>query len=293
MTVIVFVAYGVGALLGYAVAHGGRLVPVWRVFIRANLLLTSIVLSVLAGWRVSGFADLLWPVVVTAVMFVLVGVAYLLTPSSPERPGRAVLRGWSAIPNPGFWLIPVATAIAGAPGAVIAVLIDRVALASFAIWVWVLRKHAPIKQQVRTSWIDQSPLIALVVGLLLGVISDAPEWTASVLQWLAPVVAAIGAAVFVGSVLHPSQRIEWRPGVRVWALLSLARIVMMVPLAFLAPTEPIAVALVLGAFSIPAFFPSSLSVLYGYTDSVVAASVRLGWIFAPIGLVAAGFIMTR
>jgi hypothetical protein len=271
MTLIVFVAYGVGALLGYAVARGGRLVPVWRVFIRANLLLTSIVLSVLAGWRVSGFADLLWPVLVTAVMFVLVGVAYLLTPSSPERPGRAVLRGWSAIPNPGFWLIPVATAIAGAPGAVIAVLIDRVALASFAIWVWVLRKHAPIKQQVRTSWIDQSPLIALVVGLLLGVISDAPEWTASVLQWLAPVVAAIGAAVFVGSVLHPSQRIEWRPGVRVWALLSLARIAMMVPLAFLAPTEPIAVALVLGAFSIPAFFPSSLSVLYGYTDSVVAA----------------------
>jgi hypothetical protein len=293
MTVIVFVAYGVGALLGYAVARGGRLVPVWRVFIRANLLLTSIVLSVLAGWRVSGFADLLWPVVVTAVMFVLVGIAYLLTPSSPERPGRAALRGWSAIPNPGFWLIPVATAIAGAPGAVIAVLIDRVALASFAIWVWVLRKHAPIKQQVRTSWIDQSPLIALVVGLLLGVISDAPEWTASVLQWLAPVVAAIGAAVFVGSVLHPSQRIEWRPGVRVWALLSLARIAMMVPLAFLAPTEPIAVALVLGAFSIPAFFPSSLSVLYGYTDSVVAASVRLGWIFAPIGLVAAGFIITR
>jgi hypothetical protein len=293
MTLIVFVAYGVGALLGYAVARGGRLVPVWRVFIRANLLLTSIVLSVLAGWRVSGLADLLWPVVVTAVMFVLVGIAYLLTPSSPERPGRAALRGWSAIPNPGFWLIPVATAIAGAPGAVIAVLIDRVALASFAIWVWVLRKHAPIKQQVRTSWIDQSPLIALVVGLLLGVISDAPEWTASVLQWLAPVVAAIGAAVFVGSVLHPSQRIEWRPGVRVWALLSLARIAMMVPLAFLAPTEPIAVALVLGAFSIPAFFPSSLSVLYGYTDSVVAASVRLGWIFAPIGLVAAGFIITR
>lgn len=293
MTAIVFVAYGIGAALGYAVARGGRLVPVWRVFIRANLLLTSIVLSVLAGWRVSGFADLLWPVVVTAVMFVLVGIAYLLTPASPERPGRAALRGWSAIPNPGFWLIPVATAIAGAPGAVIAVLIDRVALASFAIWVWVLRKHAPIKQQVRTSWIDQSPLIALGVGLILGVVSDAPDWTASVLQWLAPVVAAIGAAVFVGSVLHPSQRIEWRPGVRVWALLSLARIAMMVPLAFLAPTEPIAVALVLGAFSIPAFFPSSLSVLYGYTDSVVAASVRLGWIFAPVGLVAAGFIITR
>lgn len=293
MTAIVLVAYGVGAALGFAVARGGRLVSVWRVFIRANLLLTRIVLSVLAGWRVSGLADLLWPVVVTAVMFVLVGIAFLLTPSSPERPGRAALRGWSAIPNPGFWLIPVATAIAGAPGAVIAVLIDRVALASFAIWVWVLRKHAPIKQQVHTSWIDQSPLIALVVGLLLGVVSDAPGWTASVLQWLAPVVAAIGAAVFVGSALHPSQRIEWRPGVRVWALLSLARIAMMVPLAFLAPTEPIAVALVLGAFSIPAFFPSSLSVLYGYSDSVVAASVRLGWIFAPIGLVAAGFIIAR
>ncbi|HAN71853.1 MAG TPA: hypothetical protein DCQ36_09760, partial [Actinobacteria bacterium] len=220
MTGIVFAAYAVGAALGYAVARGGRLVPVWRVFIRANLLLTSIVLSVLAGWRVSGFADLLWPVVVTAVMFVLVGIAYLLTPPSPERPGRAALRGWSAIPNPGFWLIPIATAIAGAPGAVIAVLIDRVALAAFSIWVWVLRRHAPVKQQVRTSWIDQSPLLALIVGLTLGAFSDAPAWTATVLQWLAPVVAAIGAAVFVGSALHPSQRIPWRPGVRVWALLS-------------------------------------------------------------------------
>lgn len=38
--------------------------------------------------------------------------------------------------------------------------------------------------------------------------------------------------------------------------------------ASLAPTEPIAVPLVLGAF-------------------------RLGWICAPIGLVAAGFIITR
>jgi hypothetical protein len=293
VTGVVFAAYAIGALLGYAVARGGRLVSVWKIFIRANLLLTSIILSVLAGWRVSGFSDLVWPVVITAVMFVLVGIAYLLTPPSPERPGRAALRGWSAIPNPGFWLIPIATAIAGAPGAVIAVLIDRVALASFSIWVWVLRRHAPIKQQARTSWIDQSPLVALLVGLFLGTFSDAPEWTASVLLWLAPVVAAIGAAVFVGSALHPSQRMPWRPGVRVWALLGVARIAMLLPLAFLAPTQPIAVALVLGAFSIPAFFPSSLSVLYGYADPVVAASVRLGWVFAPLGLLAASLVVNR
>ena len=290
MTVIVLLAYAVGAGLGYAVTREGRLVPVWRVFSRANLLLTSIILSILAAWRITGFADLLWPVIVTAVMFILVGIAYLLTPKSPERPGRAALRGWSAIPNPGFWLIPVATAIAGAPGAVIAVFIDRVALASFGIWIAVLRRHAPIKQKPRTSWVDQSPLLALGVGFVLRFFVDAPDWTATVLQWAAPVVAAIGAAVFVGSVMHPSQRIPWRPGVRVWALLSLARIALMLPLAFIAPTQPIAVALVLGAFSIPAFYPSSLSVLYGYSDSVVAATVRMSWIFAPLGLIAAAFI---
>ena len=70
VTGVVFAAYAIGALLGYAVARGGRLVSVWKIFIRANLLLTSIILSVLAGWRVSGFSDLLWPVVITAVMFV-------------------------------------------------------------------------------------------------------------------------------------------------------------------------------------------------------------------------------
>ena len=31
----------------------------------------------------------------------------------------------------------------------------------------------------------------------------------------------------------------------------------------------------------------------GYADPVVAASVRLGWIFAPLGLLAAAIVMAR
>jgi hypothetical protein len=293
MTLVVLFAYIVGASAGYTVARSGRFADAWRIFIRAQLVLTSALISVLAGWRLGGWSDLLWPVLVTGVCVLLVGIAYFLTPGSPDRSGRAVLRGWSAIPNPGFWLVPMGDALVGAPGVIFAIFIDRIARAVFAVFTWVLRRNAPIKQRMRTSWIDQAPFIALIVGLILNYFSDAPDWTATVLELAAPLMAAVGAAMFVGSVLHPSQQIPWRPGVRVWVTLSLIRIGLLLPLAFLAPTPAIAVVLVLGAFTIPAFYPAQLSVLYGYAEPVVAASARLSWLLAPIGLIAAWFIVAQ
>lgn len=291
MTLVVFLAYAAGGGLGYAASRINRLASVWGYFIRAQLILASAVISLLAAWRLQGLADLLWPVLVTGASVIVVGVAYLVTPASPERPGRAVLRGWAANSNGGFWVIPVATAVAGPAGSVIAVLIDRAIVLVFGYFTWVLRRYAPIKQRVRTSWIDQAPLIALIIGLTLNYFSDAPAWTATALTWLAPVMAATGAAMYVGSVLHPSQRLPWRPGMRVWALLNAVRIALLIPLAFLAPTAPIAVALILCAFTVPAFFPPQLSILYGYSDSVVAAASRWTWLFAPIGLVAAEIVI--
>jgi hypothetical protein len=79
----------------------------------------------------------------------------------------------------------------------------------------------------------------------------------------------------------------------VWVILTVVRIALMVPLVLLAPTPAIAVVLVLGTFSIPAFFPPQFSVLYGYADSVVAASVRLAWFLAPIGVIAGIVIMRQ
>ena len=227
-----------------------RLADVWRIVIRWQIVVVSVGVSLLAAWRLEGIADLAWPLLAAGFTFAIMAVAWWTTPRGADRAGRAVLRGWSANANGGFWVIPVATAIAGAPGAVFAVIVDRLYILIFGFFTWILRRNAPEPQRMRTSWIDQAPVIALGVGLLLNVTRETPTWTATALEWAAPLLALSGAAVFVGSVLHPSQRIEWRPGVRVWALLSLARIAMMVPLAFLAPTEPIAVALVLGAFSI-------------------------------------------
>jgi hypothetical protein len=184
----------------------------------------------------------------------------------------------------------VATAIAGAPGAVFAVIVDRLYIVIFGFFTWILRRNAPTPQRMRTSWIDQAPVIALGIGLLLNVTRETPSWTATALEWAAPLLALSGAAVFVGSVLHPSQRIPWRPGVRVWALLSAVRILLFVPAALLAPTPEIAIAFVLFGFTIPAFFPPQLSILYGYRDSVVAATARWGWVFAAPGIAAAAIL---
>lgn len=287
MTFVVILAYTVGAVVGVASSRSTRLEGSWRIVIRVQILLASVFVSLLAAWRLAAIGDLLWPVLAALLALLVVVTAWFVTPAGPDRPGRAALRGWSASPNGGFWVIPVATSVAGAPGAVVAVLTDRVIVLLFSSLTWVLRRYAPRPQRVRTSWIDQAPLIALLVGLLLNALSDAPEWTATALVWTAPLMALSGAAVFVGSALHPTQRLPWRAGMRVWLILTAVRVTIFVVATFFAPNPAVAIMLILFAFSIPAFFPPQLSVLYGYADPVVATAARWGWIWAPVGIVAA------
>lgn len=287
---VVVLAYAAGAGIGVASSRSLRLAQTWRVVIRWQIVIVSVGVSILAAWRLDGIADLAWPLLAAAFTMVIMAVSWWTTPRGSDRTGRAVLRGWSANANGGFWVIPVATAIAGAPGAVFAVLVDRLYIVIFGFFTWVLRRHAPQRQRMRTSWIDQAPVMALGVGLALNLAGDAPTWTATALEWAAPLLALSGAAVFVGSVLHPSQRIPWRPGMPTWALLSAVRILLFAPAAFLAPNPQIAIAFVLFGFTIPAFFPPQLSILYGYRDSVVAATARWGWIFAPPGIAIAAIL---
>lgn len=290
MTAVVLLAYLLGAGIGFTAARSRRLESSWRVVIRLQILGASVFVSLLAALRLENLGDLLWPVSAAGLSILVVASAWLVTPSGPDRPGRASLRGWSASANGGFWVIPVATSIAGAPGAVIAVLADRAMIVVFAAVTWILRRYAPRPQRVRTSWIDQAPLLALLVGLLLNVTRETPEWTASALEWTAPLMALSGAAVFVGSALHPSQRIPWRPGIGPWLVITGVRVAIFVTATFFAPTPAIAIMLILFAFSVPAFFPPQLSVLYGYTDPVVATAARWGWVFAPLGFIAATLI---
>ena len=288
--IVVVLAYALGAAIGVASSRSARLADVWRIIIRWQIVAVSVGVSILAAWRLEGIADLAWPLLAAGFTFAIMAVAWQTTPRGADRAGRAVLRGWSANANGGFWVIPVATAIAGAPGAVFAVIVDRLYILIFGFFTWILRRNAPEPQRMRTSWIDQAPVIALGVGLLLNVTRETPTWTSTALEWAAPLLALSGAAVFVGSVLHPSQRIPWRPGVRIWALLSAVRILLFVPAAVFAPSPEIAIAFVLFGFTIPAFFPPQLSILYGYRDSVVAATARWGWVFAPPGIAAAAII---
>ena len=290
---IVALAYALGAGIGVASARSPRLADAWRRIIRIQIVIVSVGVSILAAWRLEGFGDLLWPLLAAGITAVIMACAWWTTPRGPDHTGRAVLRGWSANANGGFWVIPVATAIAGPPGTVFAVIIDRLYIIIFGFFTWILRRNAPEPQRMRTSWIDQAPVIALGLGLVLNVTRETPDWTATALAWAAPILALSGAAVFVGSVLHPSQRIPWRPGMRVWALLSTVRILLFVPAALLAPTPEIAIAFVLFGFTIPAFFPPQLSILYGYRDSVVAATARWGWVWAAPGVALAVLLWSR
>jgi len=86
MTLAIVLAYAVGALTGFGIARTGKLAGEWRVFIRTQLLLSSALIALLAGWQLGGWSDLLWPVLVTVVCVLLVGLAYHSTIHSYQVP---------------------------------------------------------------------------------------------------------------------------------------------------------------------------------------------------------------
>lgn len=278
-------AYVLGAGFGFAVHRDGRLEVIWPAVVRAQIMLAAVLLSIVAAWRLTA-ADVLWPALLAVVFGIVLAASYATT-AAPGRAGRAALRAWTAFPNTSYFGIPVAGAVAGPAGVAAAVLVDRFGLPVWSMTLWMLRRDAPVPQHARTSWVDQSPLIAFGVGLLLKLVGEAPSWTVAVSLIAAPVLAASGAAIFVGSVLHPSQRLDPAPGVRPWLRLVAVRVVLAVPLAVFAPSPAVAVVAVLSALSIPAFGPSQMSTVYGYADPAVAASARYGWFLGAVGLVTA------
>ena len=156
-----------------------------------------------------------------------------------------------------------------------------------------MRRDAPIRQRRATSWVDQSPVLASLVGLLLHVVGSAPAWTADVLLLAGPLLAFSGAALFMGSVVHPHNLAVPRSehAVRRWTWLTAVRIAyyaVVAVVALLAGSTPLAVVAVLSGLSAPSFQPVQLAVLYGYRSEVVVAAVRWGWLLAPLGLVAGG-----
>ena len=291
MSLVVLAAYAVGASLGLFASHRPSRAVVWPKIVRAQLLVASAVLSVLAAWRLTGVQDIVWPMLIVAVFGVILGTSLLLT-KGDRRLGRGTLRAWTATANTGYFVIPLTAALVSPAALLIAVLIDRFGAPLWAVYVHLLRRDAPIPQRMSTSWIDQSPVIALVVGLALHLVGPAPDWSATLSLAMAPVMAATGAAVFVGSVLHPTQRIPARPGVQPWLTMVLLRTALLVPIVVFAPNSAVRLVAVLVGLSIPAFGPSQFSTVYGYSEPVVAAATRYGWWIGAAGVVA-GFALTR
>lgn len=291
MRVAVLIAYILGGSLGALAIRNATFARIWPVFVRSQMVAAPIVLSIAAVWRIDSLENIVWPVLLMGGVVAMLGVA-TVTAETRDQPAIAVLRTMSAAPNSGFFVMPIAAAFGGSAAAVIAVLMDRAATFVWSWWIAILRKHAPTPQSKRTGFTDQAGLIALAVGAALHLAGSAPDWTSTVVLWCAPIIAGTGAATFVGSALHPSQRIDHRPGTRRYAMLVLSRIVIFGLLALAAPNDAVRLVAMLCALSIPTFATPQFATLYGYAEPVVAAGNRYGWLLGAAG--AAGlWLMTH
>jgi predicted permease len=292
--VLSLVCFMVGGLLGWGAAQGGtRVQRVWPVVLRVQILVTSATLSLVAAWRLTSAGQLVGPLALAAGMWIMLGAA--LATRGRRSAGEGSLEAWAVSPNSGFWVVPAATAFAGSAGAMIAVLANVITTAWSAVAVHLMRRDAPFRQRRATSWVDQSPLLASLVGLLLHVAGPAPSWTADVLLLAGPLLAFSGAALFTGSVIHPHNLAVLRPvhAVRRWTWLTVLRVAyyaLVVLAAALASSTSLAVVAVLSGLSAPSFQPVQLAVLYGYRSELVVVAVRWGWLLAPLGLLLAELI---
>jgi hypothetical protein len=288
LSLICFVA---GGLIGWLASRGGEQVQrLWPIILRIQILLTSATLSLVAVWRLTHPSQLLSPLVLAGGLWVMFAAAVLTR--GDRSTGEGAMESWAVGPNSGYWVVPTATAFAGPAGAMIAVLANVANLAQNTVCIHLMRRDAPIRQRRSTTWVDQSPIVACLIGLLLHVAGRAPSSTKEVLTLAGPLLAFSGAALFAGSVAHPHnlatertqhafRRLSWLTGVRVTYFMAVLLITSSTPLAVVAA---------LSALSAPAFAPIQQAVLYGYRSGVVNAAVRWGWILTPFGLVVAAIV---
>jgi len=292
--VLTLVLFMVGGLVGWGSAHMGPVEQrAWPVFLRIQILATSATLSLVAAWRLTSVGQLLGPLALAGGLWLLLGAT--LISRGQRSAGQSSLEAWAVTPNTSYWVVPTAAALAGPAGTMIAVLANVISTAWNAVAVHLMRRDAPFLQRRSTSWVDQSPLLASVIGLLSHLFGTAPAWTSDVLTLAGPLLAFSGAALFTGSVIHPHNLAVPRTdhAVRRWGWLTMVRIAyyaLVATAASLAGSTALAVVAVLTALSAPSFQPIQLSVLYGYRSDVVIAAARWGWILAPLGLGAAALV---
>ena len=292
--VLTLVWFVVGGLVGWGSAHSGPAVQrAWPVFLRVQILATSATLSLVAAWRLTSFSQLLGPLALSAGMWLVLGAT--LVTREERSAGQSSLEAWAVTPNASFWVVPTAAAFAGSAGTMIAVLANVITSVWNAVAVHLMRRDAPFPQRRATTWVDQSPLLASALGLLLHLWRPAPGWTADVLTLAGPLLAFSGAALFTGSVIHPHNLAvrHTEHAVRRWGWLTVLRVAyygLVAGAATMTGSNALVIVALLTALSAPSFQPVQLSVLYGYRSEVVVVAVRWGWILAPFGLGAAALV---
>jgi hypothetical protein len=283
--VLSLLCFVVGGLIGWTASRGGdRVQRSWPIVLRAQILITSATLSLVAAWRLTAPGQLVGPLLLAGGLWVMFAAA-LLTRGGRSG-GEGALESWAVGPNSGFWVVPAAAAFAGSAGATIAVLANVANTAQNAVSVHLMRRDAPLTQRRSTTWVDQSPLLASVVGLLLHLIGHAPASTRDILTLAGPLLAFSGAALFAGLVAHPHNLSVPRSdhALRRLGWLSMIRIGYFLLIVAFTTSTPLAVVAALSALSAPSFAPIQQAVLYGYRSGVVNAAVRWGWVLAPLGL---------
>ena len=283
-------AYALGTILGLISVRISRFRAIWSRIIRTQILAVASIASVTSVWTMNSWNDILWPALLTVAMAVILVLGIAVT-KPPLRGGRGGLLAWTGMANTGFFVVPVASALVGAPGVIAGVLMDRISTPVWAMMTHLLRRDAPIQQRTHTAWIDQAPLIGVILGFILHALVPVPNWVSIVTAATGPVFALTGAAIFVGSALHPTQRISSRGGVRPWLIVVTARAILLAPLVYFAPSMPLAVVSVLAALSITTFGPAQFSTMYGYAEPYVAAATKYGWLVGAAGLIAAGLMV--
>lgn len=281
---VAFAAYALGALMGVAADRGGpRVRQRWPVYLRVQFLATAGLLTMFSAWRLSTPAEVVAPVLMAGTGGVLVFVSWVTR--GDRSAGQSVLEGWAAFPNGTFWVLPVAGALAGPAATVVIALANALYAAPNAVSIHLMRRDAPVAQRRSTTWVDQSALVAFVLGLSLHIAGPAPTASRWVLDASGPLMAFVGAALYVGSVLHPHNIAVGRDaaGTRRWSWLCAVRVTLLLALVAVSHTRSIQVVAALSALGAPAFNPPQLAVLYGYRSGAVNASAHWGWLLLPFG----------
>jgi hypothetical protein len=283
--VLSLLCFVVGGLLGWSASRSGsRVQHAWPIILRTQILLTSATLSLFAAWRLTALTQVVGPLILAGGLWILY-VAALVT-RGRRSTGEGALESWAVGPNSGFWVVPVATALAGSAGAMIAVLANAANAIQNAACVHLMRRDAPIRQRRSTTWVDQSPVLALGAGLLLHLAGRAPSSSKEVLALAGPLLAFSGAALFAGSVVHPHNLSVAKSdhALRRWGWLTALRVGYFMVIVACTSSRALAIVAAVSALSAPSFTPIQQAVLYGYRSGVVNVSVRWGWVLAPCGI---------